>query len=123
MARSNPISAYAVFIKRRGKLSARGAAGISFRPGLSFFWPEEGGTLTFYRPLYLEGDWEIPANVTLNFPKDGCWIINTNSSETHTVTINGPIQVTDQGYGRFIRSCNVVLNSGGSVLRHQWRNL
>lgn len=96
-------------------LQNESGTGIYFKPDADFVWPVDGGTLTFKQNLYLEGDWEIPANVTLEFPKSGCGIANSNASEIHTVTINGPVQVTAPSHDQFISRCNVVLKPGSSI--------
>lgn len=96
-------------------LQTENGTGIYFKPDADFVWPADGGTLTFKQNLYLEGNWEIPANVTLEFPKSGCGITNSNANEIHTVTINGPVYVTALSHDRFISRCNVVLKPGSSI--------
>ena len=96
-------------------LQNESGTGIYFKPDADFVWPAEGGTLSFKQNLYLEGDWEIPANVTLEFPISGCGIRNSNANEIHTVTINGPVHVIAPSNDQFINRCNVVLKPGSSI--------
>lgn len=89
--------------------------GIYFTPRETFVWPENGGTLTFNQNLYLQGDWYIPENITLVFPRSGCGIKNSNANTIHTVTINGPVEVTAESHDQFISRCNVVMKPGSSI--------
>lgn len=115
-----PVSALAsetqyTFATLQSTLLNSNGTGIYFEPSADFDWPMEGGTLTFQQNLYLEDDWNIPANITLEFPKSGCGIRNSNANEIHTVTINGPVHVTAQSNDQFINGCNVVLQPGSAV--------
>ena len=97
-------------------LSNENGSGIYFRPSPTFEWPAAGGTLTFQQNLYLEGDWEIPENVTLAFPKSGCGIqFSGQIKDAPTLTINGSVKVTGTSNDQFIRRCNVVLGTGSSI--------
>ena len=87
--------------------------------GPNFVWPTEPIELTINKDITfqrLSGDtvsWTIPSNVTLIF-ENGCSIRNTASTdyfERPVITINGTIK----GYSGFVRGCNVVLGSSGSL--------
>ncbi|MDD5944920.1 MAG: S-layer homology domain-containing protein [Clostridia bacterium] len=80
----------------------------------SFTWPTDSDTINIKRPIYIESDWEIPSNITLNFTKGSNsqgMIIANEYYKDKMLIINGTVTTEVSNPLR----CSVTIKNGAVI--------